>query len=74
MRSIGARQGAFCFGYFYLGKQIKVTRTAVRKHKLNSATPLIRHWQPQAEGYFCLPLYPNQLALKQAGHSCYANA
>ena len=30
MRSVGARQGAFCFGYFYLGEQIKVARTSVR--------------------------------------------
>jgi len=30
MRSIGARQGVFCFGYFHLDKQMKVTRTAVR--------------------------------------------
>ena len=30
MRSIDARQGVFCFGYFHLDKQMKVTRTAVR--------------------------------------------
>jgi len=30
MRSIGARQGVFCFGDFYLDKQIKDTRTSVR--------------------------------------------
>jgi hypothetical protein len=42
MRSIGARQGAFCFGYFYLGKQIKVTRTAVRNPKSIKPLPLIQ--------------------------------
>ena len=30
MRSIGARQGVLCFGYFHLDKQMKVTRTTVR--------------------------------------------
>ena len=42
MRSIGARQGASCFGYFYLGKQREVTRTAVRnpKHKFTRTVDL----------------------------------
>ena len=36
MRSIGARQGVLCFGYFHLDKQMKVTRTAVRNPKRQS--------------------------------------
>jgi len=41
-QSADARQGAFCFGYFYLGKQIKVTRTAVRNPKSIKPLPSIQ--------------------------------
>ncbi|WP_293621948.1 hypothetical protein, partial [Salinisphaera sp.] len=43
MRSIGARQGVFCFGAFYLGKQIKDTRTAVRNLSSNKNLALIEN-------------------------------
>jgi hypothetical protein len=33
LRSIGARQGVLCFGYFHLDKQMKVTRAAARNPK-----------------------------------------
>lgn len=33
MRSIGARQGAFCFGHFYLDKQIKAARASARNNR-----------------------------------------
>ena len=32
-RSADARQGVFCFGYFHLDKQMKVTRAAARNPK-----------------------------------------
>jgi hypothetical protein len=43
MRSIGARQGALCFGYFNLGKQIKVARAAARNPKSIEPGSLIQN-------------------------------
>ena len=47
MRSIGARQGVFCFGHFHLDKQMKVTRTSVRNLKPRP-TRLLDHKPLQA--------------------------
>ena len=40
IRSIGARQGVLCFGYFHLDKQMKVTRAAARNPRRQSSTPV----------------------------------